>query len=360
MWRDVLTSNPSARWPWTDHVRPFSDLPSAAIKEAIEFDQHLWAIAETDPDEAAKESVYSGIHYRSGAPRMGEPLYRSRGAAERGQRSMYCGRGTGHLGTGLYFFGTLSAATKEGAWTVDSRLAGMSESALRKALRGITVVDVSSLVIPTFEDWKEWAQTHDIIRYPDKPKSLAYEAFGKALLCYPGALVLLSKKLTELDGMQVRLADVNAQIDALLDGPDDEQLSEAASEAIDTLWYERDDLWRDQKALDSRIGDVRSDLHAWVTRIDWNAPRWESVPDRPSEYGIDRSPSLIESYQPLPPRAQAAVDAFERDITERRFPGFHPMTYYMRSIGVAAIVQRDWTEHNDGMRGCIWYPEAPE
>jgi hypothetical protein len=335
VWRDALVPNKTVKQPWADHVRPFAELPSAALHEAVGFDKHLWELAKTDAKEAAKESVLGRIHYRHGAPRVGEPIYRTPARAERNQPTMACGRGTGHLGTGLYFFGTLSAAFhSRGRFA--PKLSRMDEATLREETQHVWVVDVSSLDPPLDVDFREWAKTHPTVRYLFGDKQVwKYHDFAKALLCYPSGLTYYRKIAAELAEATAALAVAKA---AWWDAPsgDDDEAATAMWELEDTV-----------KQLETKERSVGRNLERDLHRIDWDAPRWEQI-DRPS----------YSDVEPLAPTAQAAVDAYVRDVEERRFPGYHPMTYYMRSIGVSAIIHRDWGQHNAGDVGNIWYPEV--
>jgi len=333
MWSEVLTPNREARWPWTDHVQSLSELPSDALKEAVEFDRHLWALAERDPEAAARESVSNQIHYRHGVPRLGEPIFRTPQQAERSQPRMYCDRGTGHLGTGLYFFGTLSAAFHSG-YGFAPQLGEMGERELREATAGLVwVIDVSSLSPPDVDERKAWEETHGAVRYLfSEEKVYEYHDFAKNLLCYPSGVAALARMTTELTEAEEAAAVAGKQSD---DNPDDDDLWSAAYDLDQEVKRLRE---HQRRATDTLRGDVRD--------IDWKAPSREMPPDRESYLAV----------APLASRAQAAVDAYVLDVEERRFPGYHPMTYYMRLLNVTAIVHQDWRQHNSGSIGNIWYP----
>lgn len=87
----------SRPYPWAGHVHPIDD-------SDFRYKRELESIESKDGvDRAVSRILGRGIFYRVGAPVLGEPLKR-----------MSCSRGTGHFGTGLYFFGTLRAAMKYG------------------------------------------------------------------------------------------------------------------------------------------------------------------------------------------------------------------------------------------------------
>lgn len=134
-----LRPNVGKRWPWEGRLFPLASMDDRVIRHFVTRDEDLWAMAERDPDDAARPAIAERIFFRRNQPRLGEPLYRSPENAKLDRQNMYCGRGTGHLGTGLYFFGTLRAA-------VDSkRLYDASGEELRRLVSEIyTRVGTSS------------------------------------------------------------------------------------------------------------------------------------------------------------------------------------------------------------------------
>lgn len=310
------------------------------------FDRHLWELAKTDPEKAAQESAYGGVHYRTGAPRIGEPIFRTPEDAALDQRNMYCGRHTGHFGTGLYFFGTLSAAFKSGAvfWagTPGVRMAqefgSWEEVRLREEFRHVWAVGVSSLQPPSgVADPREWRREHDHIRYLFEHKQvLKYHDFARALMCYPAYRA-------DVVRLEAQVAAAKAEETAWDKAYDEAETEEEEETADRLMWAAREEYRR----LRSEWERKESRLRRYTFTIDWDSPSHEPVPER-----------AALAYKPLAPRAEVAINRYLDDIKDRRFPGYHPMTYYMRSIGVAAIIHRDWSEHNSGGIGNIWYPEV--
>ena len=101
------------------------------------------------------------------------------------------------------------------------------------------------------------------------------------------------------------------------------------------------------KKLRDELRDAESRVRRDVSTIDFDAPSFQ-LPDRDSYMDVE----------PLGTRAQAAVNAYARDVEKRDFPGYHPMTYYMGALGIQAVIQSNWGELNSGDVGCIWYPGA--
>lgn len=96
-----------SKLPWTGKVVPVDATDEAYTAEVLRRAKGSYA----DYPRTLMEARERGLpvrFYRAGEPTLGEPVLRG------GKLNMSCGRGTGHLGTGLYFFGTLRAAAQNG------------------------------------------------------------------------------------------------------------------------------------------------------------------------------------------------------------------------------------------------------
>lgn len=230
----------SGTYPWHGRVKPVWLDPAPDLAFAARVRQ--WH--EQRPDLAATFVTQRGWYYRVGAPVLGEPL-----------SQMTCSRDTGHLGSGLYFFGTLDAAvgvtrSLEGIYRVE----GGPQQPYRPGVLGDAWTDA-------------WA----------------LHAVGRALLCWPAR----SEDLRELEAEE------------------------------DPNRYELDDLRR-------KVRRDRMTLETSPLRLDLDLRR-----------------------------AEAAI---QRAVIDGKY---HPMTYYMRSLGYDGVVHsRSWRAFTTGDMGNIWYPEV--
>jgi len=261
-------------YPWTDAVEP-------ADESDIEFDVELQALACIDTRRAVRAAHSRRIFYRTGAPRLGERFGRGE-----------CGRGTGHFGSGLYFFGTLSAALGSAA----------GPSLHRRA------VDYSNL-----------RGVYRVIGGPDDPRmtwsieeARNVHEVGKALLCFPGAATSAIKLKQEADEAFEEFMRLRYR--------------EPYNEDVD-YW----ELERTAKELRGAAFQASSEAQKYRLKL-----------EIPSVFRLD-----LDLH-----RARSAIN---RSEAERKY---HPMTYYMRSLGFDGIVHGDWEEFNSGDRGNIWYPEV--
>ncbi|RLB37260.1 MAG: hypothetical protein DRH30_13495 [Deltaproteobacteria bacterium] len=321
-----MEPNRAKQMPWADHVQPFSDLPWKAIQQAIGFDRSLFELAKTDRHDAAWSCIAGKIHYRSGAPRLGEPIFVDQSHAKHGYEKMSCGRGTGHLGSGLYFFGTLTAAY--GAHL--SELSDASETQIREKMKHVWVVDVSSI-------------PEGAVRLPDHEKMWKMHGFAKAMICYPDDLASYRKVKSAVKENAARSEALSLEMDEMLKGDDSDPVPDGYEGLEDDMHSLRDDL----RDLRNKLRDAENRVRRDVSTIDFDAPAFQ-LPSRASYMDVE----------PLGAQAQTAVDAYSLDVEERNFPGYHPMTYYMGALGVQAVIQSDWGELNSGDVGCIWYPGA--
>jgi hypothetical protein len=241
-------------YPWVDAVVPVVADPEPDYRLAAKVRAY---VEQGRPDYARAVIRERGWYYRVHAPRLGEPL-----------SQMSCGRGTGHYGSGLYFFGTFDAAlqTAQGVLEEVYRVVGGPKNPYR---------------VGAAEDeptaWEASWKLHK---------------FGKALLCLPAA----EEDRLELT-REIRTADED-----------------------DYSVYDTRDALRD---LVREIGRFQATLKYAGPRLDTNLHR-----------------------------AEAAI---QRAVVEGRY---HPMTYYMRSLGYDGIIHTSWRQFTTGGIGNIWYPEV--
>lgn len=326
--------------PWDGHVHSLVDLDSTALQQFVERDRDLWRMAETDPDGATRLAIEERVFFRRNPPRLGEPIFRTASNAEGGRQSMYCGRGTGHLGTGLYFFGTLRAAI--------GRAFDQARGAeLRQLVRGIYAVDMEH--VPS-----------ERIYMPTARQTQRMHSFANALICWPS-----ERRRGEAARRRVEAAEValkRARLRAEGDGSDQafyaeeearEELREAKKvlrETVASLARWRDKMQADRLRPNVSIDELMEMLDEPVRggptvdkRVSWKPPALpveEPLPDVPEP----------------PPEAAAAISLYMQDVDGRRFPGYHPMTYYMTALGYSAVLHASWDEFNGGDIGNIWYP----
>jgi hypothetical protein len=97
---------------WQGSIEPATAEDAAA-------DRDVQAAAARDPEKAFWAVRKRQVFYRVGAARLGEPLPK-----------MDCGRDTGHIGSGLYFFGTYAAAVRSAGGQRIYRIVGGPEHPL--------------------------------------------------------------------------------------------------------------------------------------------------------------------------------------------------------------------------------------
>jgi len=347
--------------PWAGHVRPLSEMDDATIAAFVARDLELWALAETEPFRAVQQAIGDRVFFRAGAPRFGEPVYRSEQAAEDDQRNMYCGRSTGHLGTGLYFFGTLTAAAAAprspstvlgGAgdpYAAPHRRASL-EALVRERRSDVWVVDMEHV-------------PDERIFMPDAAATQHTHDFAKALLCW------------EPERRRAEHAR-----DAVATGQESLQAAQAALDLEDTdeAFYDAEDakdaVREARRSFRSALADLErllSDLESCpVRRVRPNGfiedlldviEETKGLPARPAPAYVEPVPAPelppVDFSIPRPPPAVAeAIRRYLDDTEVRRFPGFHPMTYYMAEVGYEAVLHASWGEFNSGGKGNIWYP----
>jgi len=220
--------NPSS-FPWDDKIVPIdaSDLAYMSEVEQIESQRGR---------EAAARFVLGRENrrfYRRNQPRLGEPVFKSEASRARGTTpSMYCGRGTGHLGSGLYFFGTLRAA-----------LDGASPSSVFRVIGG--------------------PRNPYIARTRDDTRKL--HAFGKALLCYPDEFLAYGNSKRDLEERTARLASLERYSDA---------------------WHDLDDEIAAEK---DNASALLRDLKLTARKIQFDGPQWEQPEPRSRGSGAGKS-----------------------------------------------------------------------
>lgn len=340
MWSDheVLTPNRGHAWPWEGHVHPLDQLPDSAIRGFVERDRDLWELARRDPDRAVQTAIEERIFFRRNEPRLGEPIYRSPENAALDRQNVHCGRGTGHLGTGLYFFGTLQAAA-------DTKRLYEPGADLRGLVRGVYLVDMEHvpaerIYMPTADETR---RAHD---------------FASALICWPAARRRADDAEDAVDAAQKAFDAAQADDD----GSDDdfyaiEELRDVLRDARHELRQARVELQRRREVLDrDRLKpnvDV-DELISMLSEVD-RTPIHGRAPIAPW-----RRPAVVEApmpeVEPLPKLVGEAIARYVEDVEMRRFPGFHPMTYYMQERGYEAVLHASWGEFNSGDIGNLWYP----
>jgi hypothetical protein len=340
-----LASNRGERWPWEGHVHPLAELDDEVLLDLVRRDRVLWARAQYDPQGATLQAIEDRLFFRRNEPRLGEPLYRTPAQAEQDQRNMYCGRGTGHLGTGLYFFGTLHAAA-------DLNTFPESPDRIRELVSDVWAVDMEH--IPDAR-----------IYMSDAEATGRAHRFAKAMLCWPPERRSAKVAYAAVRAAQEALEAAQALLD--LDEDDDEafygvedaeqSLREASRSARSALvTAERTAEYLDTHRL-RRVqpnGDFLDDLIDLIDETkdepQRHGPRG-ALPTRRSE------PVLQLRAVPEPaPDVATAIERYVEDAQGRRFPGYHPMTYYMRELGYDAVLHTGWDEFNSGDIGNLWYP----
>lgn len=269
-------SGGDTRYPWDGHVVPIDesdDVYSAKLLEGA------------DSEKRVVRRALDGVvgfgprrFYRAGAPRLGEP-----------PEQMRDGRDSGHLGSGLYFFGLLAPARAS---------ADRNDADVYRVVGGPRHPFVTGE--PFIDAWK----LHD---------------FGKALWC-------VASDLRDYRALLAERRDL------------DDKLRHAASDREwDKVYF---DIASNKESV-KRAADVLSkDLH----ELGFSGPRLEDFTD----VRVYSSPESVK----LPPRIAKAVERFQ---TEGRY---HPMTYYMRSLGYDGVVHRNPEQFRSGTIGNIWYPEV--
>lgn len=270
-------------YPWDGHVHPTTPEDIAA-SQAIERE----VVARYGDRDRLAGRVIAGpkkprLFFRAGAATLGEPVFRGDVA------SMTCGRGTGHLGSGLYFFGTYAPALR---------------SADRNADAVYTVVDGPRHPFVTDASFDAAWKLHD---------------FGKALLCIVGDL----REYKALHHKRIEL---------------DERLKHAATGA------EWDDIYEELAEVKNDFRKEADVLARDIRHLAYSGPRLEDF----AEVRVYSDPDSVK----LPPRIASAV---ERYRTERRY---HPMTYYMRSLGYDGVLHQNTEQFESGTIGNIWYPKV--
>lgn len=291
--RRALRYNPG--FPWDGHVVPVdaSDLAYARrqLRVAKMFGRSLPAIAIFMPETDG----YQRRFYRRGSPRLGEPVSRTSTG-----KHMYCGRDSGHLGSGLYFFGTLRAAATTD-WTRE--------------------LDEMELIDPPANVYRvEDGPQNPYITGAAAKDAEKLHRFGRALIC-------LADSIRDEPWLRLRrqIAQARAELDLAIANDDDRE-------------YE---LTTEHERLKRRHGDAIADIQRDLHTIQFAGPRSEPV-------GVwNRS-----APPPLSPRV---ADAIRRYQTEGLY---HPMTYYMRSLGYDGVLHTNDHEFESGGMGCIWYPEV--
>jgi hypothetical protein len=324
-----LTPNAAAKMPWSSHVKRLIDFDDSIVRQFVERDREHWQIAESDPRRAWHRAFEEKLFFRSGPPRLGEPLYRDKLEAEKGWTRTPMGRGTGHLGTGLYFFGTLRAA-----------LHGHEEN-----LGSVWVVDLSSL-------------TDGEILTPGRDMTHDLHDMGRALGGWS------SDKAYAVEGAELRLS-LAEQIARL-----QEELRNADGEEWEALYEQQYELREQLKEARGVYDRAESALKRAYNRIRQGSireyPDWDFAERGTLDFddavpaevtAATRDLKYVEAAK-LPPTAAYAVERYEDDVARHTFPGYRPLTYYMRRKRIAAVVHRDWREFNSGDIGNIWYPEV--
>lgn len=336
MWSEALTPNRSVQWPWEGHVHRLDELDEAAIRGFVERDRELWALAQREPDRAARIAIEDRVFFRRNEPRLGEPIYRSPENAKLDRQNVHCGRGTGHLGTGLYFFGTLQAAA--------SKRIHEPGVDLRELVRGIYLVDMEHV-------------PDERICMPTAAETQALHDFAKALICWPDARQAVERAQEELQWAEeaFEAADVD-------DGSDEafyalQEAGDARRRAQRDLRDALLELDRRQNVLERRQLQPNMDIDELIEmlgEID-RTPREGHVHVPPWRRTEPEDVSLPE-VKPLAPAVMEAIERYQGDVAERRFPGYHPMTYYMQERGFEAVLHASWHEFNSGDIGNLWYP----
>jgi len=264
--------NPSG-FPWDGKVVPIDASDMSYMREIERIER------ERGAELAAQFILFVDRRrfYRRDPPRLGEPIFRYRS-----NRRMYCGRGSGHLGSGLYFFGTL-----------------------RAALDGDTPSNVFRIV--------EGPQNPYITRNREDTHKL--HDFGKALLCYSDDLQAYEDAAHRMEESKKRLASFERYSDE---------------------WYDLDQEIAENKG---EVNDALSRLRRTVRTLQFSGPRWED----PRQ--------AADTTTAISPRC---ADAIRLYLTRQ---DYHPMTYYMRSLGYDGVLHRAMQDLESGAIGCIWYPE---
>lgn len=340
--REALTPNRGAPWPWDGHLHALHTMDIETLRHFVQRDRDLWALADTDPDEATRLAIDERVFFRRNPPRLGEPIYRSEEYAERDRQNMYCGRGTGHLGTGLYFFGTLRAAVD----SVDIYRARADE--LRQLVRGIYAVDMEHV-------------PDDRIYMPTARQTQRMHAFANALICWP--VEHRRAEAARRDAQAAEEAFEQARLRA--EEEDSDEAFYAEEEARDELREAKRDLRSAVADLSRRRDTMEADQLQPNVSID-ELLEILGEPDRtPSGLSAKRppwEPPAPRAEEPLPdvpappPAAANAIERYLQDVEAQRFPGYHPMTYYMTALGYEAVLHASWGEFNSGDIGNLWYP----
>lgn len=319
--------NPGGRYPWDDHVYPLAEQSMATIKDLIRRDREVF---RKEPALAAYETIKDGLMFRSGRPRIGEPLFRSEMQVKLRAPNINCGRGTGHLGTGLYFFGTLSAATgvywSGRDWPSDN-------DKILDVVRGVYIVDISGV------------DENKIYIPRDDENTNKLHGFGRALICWPDhyeqyLLKRSARKHIDREISRIRQIedDPTYRGEPVIATIEGEELQ--FEEALDAL-YELRDARREAKKQE-RIAEQDTEANARKMRFD--GPRLHVKEASPEEWN-------------KPPEAvRPAIDAYLAELEDPSIPGYHPMTYYMTQMGYELVVHRSWDQLNSGDIGNIWYP----
>jgi hypothetical protein len=337
-----IRPNRGERWPWEGHVHPLAHMSGETLRSFVERDRELWEIAERDPDRATRQAIEDRIFFRRLPPRLGEPIYRTAEQAKLDQRNMYCGRGTGHLGTGFYFFGTLRAAADS------SRIYEATGDELRELLSAVYAVDMEHV-------------PDDRIFMPGAQETQRVHAFGEAMLCWPRRQL----KAVGARGAVLGAQEAAEAAEAVLDRDDSDDAFYAWEEAKEALRDAQVAFRSARASLDITADKLREPGLRPNMFIDEILDIIDEVKDEPRvprehvyvEPEPTPLPPLMDMSLPEPP--PAAFESIERyldDVAERRFPGFHPMTYYMVERGYEAVLHASWGEFNSGDIGNIWYP----
>lgn len=321
--------NPGTRYPWDEHVYPLAEQSMATIKDLVRRDREMF---RKDPSLAAMDTIREGLMFRSGRPRIGEPLFRSETQVKFRAPNIHCGRGTGHLGTGLYFFGTLSSATGV-YWS--GRDWPRDNDEILDIVRGVYIVDISGV-----DESKIYIPRND-----EKTNDL--HGFGKALICWPDHYEQYLLKKAESNHIERELSRVQ-QIEG-----DREYRGEPVvatikgdelqfEDALDALYELRDVLRETRKKERNAEKLARAD----VRRMRFDGPRMH----------VSKTIPEGEQWTEPPEAVRPAIDAYLADLEHPLVPGYHPMTYYMTQIGYELVVHGSWDQLNSGDIGNIWYP----
>lgn len=331
--------NPGTTYPWDGFVYPLAEQEDHVIKQLVGRDIELFQEAQNDPNRAALQVRSEGLLFRTGRPRIGEPLFRNELDIRFDHPSMNCGRGTGHLGTGLYFFGTLSAAT--GSFERRSRDWPTDPDAMREAVRGVYVVDISEV-------------PRDRIHVPpDSEATTDLHGFGKAMLCWPYHYERYHKLKAELEEAQQRVRELQSEDEALTDKLLDEGWSMRQILRHDSHEQLSADQFKAEeraKELESYVRQAKGDARMDVRKMKQQGPKLYS-----SSVYLDEDDTERYLTEP-PPEVRPAIDAYLRDLEHPYIPGYHPMTYYMTQMGYQMVVHGSWIQLNSGDIGNIWYP----